>query len=133
MATFATSDYEIDTHSFEIEEQEDCVALFPPDSDGAMQITAFVADGADVTDAELEEASADGAPEDAPREPVRCGEFRGFHCRFTGEDGAWRVWWLAAGPCHLYVTYNAAEAEAGRHDAEVDAMLATLRLKTTST
>jgi hypothetical protein len=127
MAIFRTEDYAIDPGDFEVEEQDDCVALIPPDGDGAMQITAFVADGSEVTDDEIAEASADGAPEDAEREPVRCGDFRGFHSRFTREDGAWRVWWLAAGGCHLYVTYNGAEEDAGRHDAAIDAVMATLR------
>lgn len=129
MPTFKTEDYELDTRGFEVEELDDCVALIPPDGDAAMQITAFVADGSEVTDAEIAEASADGAPEEAPREPVTCGDFRGFESRFVGEDGAWRVFWLAAGDCHLYVTYNGAEEDAGRHDAEVDALMASLRLR----
>ena len=127
MARYANEHYELDPGDFEVEEQEDGVALLPPDGEGALHITAFVTDSGDVTDEELEESSADGAPEETPREPVKCGAFRGFHARFEDDDGAWRVWWLAAGGVHLHVTWNGEPRDAGRHDAAVDAVLATLR------
>jgi len=129
MARYANEDYELDPKGFEVEEEDDGVALLPPEGEGALLITAFVADSGDVTDEEIEEASADGAPEETPRDPVRCGEFRGFHARFTDDDGAWRVWWLAAGGVHLHVTWNGDPDDAGRHDAAVDAILATLRVR----
>ena len=60
---------------------------------------------------------------------VRYGDFAGYRVEFAAL-GVWqRGWVLRAGGFPLDVSYSCPQAQTGRDDAAVDAMLASLRLE----
>jgi hypothetical protein len=58
---------------------------------------------------------------------AKCGDFLGYETRFVSRGHLIHGWVLAAGEIPLDVTYKCDEADAGREDDELRAMLATLR------
>ena len=65
--------------------------------------------------------------------PRRCGDFAGHATQFVAGSVWIRGWALRAGEQGLDVNYRCASADAGRDDAEVDAVLSTLRLRAPAT
>ena len=65
--------------------------------------------------------------------PRRCGEFAGYETRFDAGSVWIRGWALLAGEEGLDVNYRCAITDAGRDDAEIDAVLSTLRLRRPAT
>ena len=63
----------------------------------------------------------------------RCGDFAGHETRFAAGSVRIRGWALLAGEAGLDVNYRCATPDAGRDDAEVDAVLSTLRLRRAAT
>ena len=59
--------------------------------------------------------------------PAKCGDFRGYETRFVSRGQLIHGWVLAAGDLPLDVTYKCDEADVGHEEAELRAMLATLR------
>ena len=58
---------------------------------------------------------------------AKCGDFHGYETRFVSRGQLIHGWVLAAGELPLDVTYKCDEADAGGEEAELRAMLATLR------
>jgi len=61
--------------------------------------------------------------------PAHCGDFSGFYACDVAYGEQWRQWFLFAGAVPLGCVYRSDPAVAGRDDADVDAMLRTLRAR----
>lgn len=59
--------------------------------------------------------------------PAKFGDFRGYETRLVSRGQLIQSWVLAAGELPLDVTYRCDEADAGREEADLRGMLATLR------
>jgi hypothetical protein len=81
------------------------------------------------TDAETWIKTAADVDRQKGREVVaaKYGDFDGYETRFVSRGRLIHSWVLAAGDLPLDVTYKCDEADAGREEAELRAMLATLR------
>jgi len=58
----------------------------------------------------------------------KCGDFHGYEVRFAALGDWIRGWALVANGVGVDIDYRCPEAEAKRDDAEIDAVLSTLRL-----
>lgn len=110
-----------------LKDDGETVTLSPGDADAALQITSFTKGTGPIGDAELADLAQRGAPADTSRKPVTCGDFQGYRAAYLEDEVSWRVWWLARGGTHLYITYNTAPVHRDRHGAIVDWILGTLR------
>ncbi len=119
--------FSIDNAGWGIAESADSLTLTPADVDGALIISSFTRADGDIDDEELRRLATQGASHEAVRLMTRCGQFHGYTSVYDEKGTHWRVWWLVRGPIHLYATYNCHLDYAGRHDATVDRMLASLR------
>jgi hypothetical protein len=109
----------------------DFVAIVPPTGEVLLRLSTFDLQRAKIDAAEWTEVTA-GLNRSRGREvmAVRCGDFSGYRTRFAPGDGRWLTgWMLHAGAIPLDVNFDCALQDAGRYDAAVDAMLATLRAK----
>ena len=130
LVIYSTSSWSIETAGWRCEDDQGSIAFIPCDADGeaALILGTFRKDAGVVTDDELRQMSARGAPSDAPREFVTCGEFRGVGTRFVQDGVAWRVWWLGGDSIHIYATFTCEPGAIGSHDAVVEWMLSQLRV-----
>jgi len=113
---------------WEWEEGEDCVSFFSDDSVGALQVSAYQKEGADVDDADLLEFIPEEIPV-ASGTPVKIGVFTGFLISYHEDETYWRQWWLKAGQIMVYLTYNTDPADQGTEDAVIDQIVSTLKLR----
>jgi hypothetical protein len=127
MPIYVGHGFQIERGGWGMEDDEDTLTLVPADIDAALQITALTSPNPQISDAELQMLAEKGAPADAVRQTIKCGSLWGLHAQYEDEGTHWRVWWLAAGRLHLYVTYNCHMDYGGRHDAVLDWMLSSLR------
>ncbi|MEP6691667.1 MAG: hypothetical protein ABJD07_10945 [Gemmatimonadaceae bacterium] len=126
---YEASAWMMESPGWRIDESEESIAFLPCDGDdAALTVSAFRNTIGAIADDELREMAGRASPAGAIHAPVTCGEFRGLHARYEHEGVAWRVWWLALGATHLYVTFNCDPATAGTRDAVLDWMMTTLRL-----
>jgi hypothetical protein len=125
---YSSSWWQLETAGWAVDEDGVAVALAPADAlgDAALVLSAYRKD-VFIGDTELRKLTERGAPAAVRRVPIRCGDFRGFHATYEAEEVHWRVWWLASRKTHVYATFNCSMGDAGRHDAVLDWMLATLR------
>jgi hypothetical protein len=106
------------------------VAIRPPAKDALLRFTTFERAGVEAG-AWTEAVAHVNRSRGRPVVPVSCGGFSGYRTQFTPGDGRLlRGWALHAGAFPLDVTYACAVEDAGRDDAAVEAMLATLELRT---
>jgi hypothetical protein len=121
----------IESAGWAVDESEDHTAFVPCDTaeEAALIIGAFRKSDGAIAPEELWEMSGKASPPSAGRESVKCGPFEGYRTRYDAEDSLhWRVWWLAQGSLHLYVTFNCQRDDAGKHDMVLDWMLSTLKV-----
>jgi hypothetical protein len=114
--------------AWSIEEAEECIGFIPDDARGALQISAYTKNGLDIPLADLRRFAREGAPGQADPTAVRCGDFRGFTKDYLEDGRAWRAWWLAAGPHHLYITWNSDLKDTGAYRGLVNELVTSLRL-----
>ena len=87
------------------EEDDVCVTFRPPDSSGAVQVSAANKDNGDITDDDLTEFASERLAQ-RPVEHVTTPNLQGIYVEYVDGDRVWREWWLRRGHLLLYVTYN---------------------------
>ena len=105
-------------------------AFEPPGRDALLRITRTSPSWSDLSAEDWVDSV--GQINRAMRRPVgrvRRGVFTGYRTSFATDDRAFRGWALRAGTLALDATYICPLDLAGRDDAAVDAMLATLYLR----
>ena len=107
------------------------LAVVPPTADALLRLTTFDGSRASMDAAAWVDFAAEvHRPRGRPVVPVCCGDFAGYRTPFAPDDERWlRGWMLHADGIPLDVTYTCGEADAGRDDPVVEAMLDSLRLR----
>ena len=113
--------------NWDIEELDDAVSLFNPDSSGTLLISTIKEDEI-ISDEYLEELVSDHIDAGADLHDVECGEFDGVSCCYEADAGYWCEWYLRHGAIMLFVTYDCALEDEGNEDDLVDSMLETLAI-----
>ncbi len=124
------SGWSIQVHpQWDAEEALDRILISAAEEGGDLELKTRVKLDGPVTGADLD--ALDAIPDRwRPAVEVQCGVFRGL--RYGGDDdGLHMVWWrLACGPVMLRAFFNGLPRHAAVEVAQVEAMLATLRLET---
>ena len=115
--------------AWRIEEAEECIGLVPADERGALQISAYTKTGLDIPLEDMRRFARERSPGQSEPTAVRCGDFHGFTSEYAEDGVSWRGWWLAAGPHHLYVTWNTELNDPQVHRDVVNELMTTLRLR----
>ena len=85
---------------------EECSTITGPRHSGALQISAYQKERANVTDGDLREFALEQRGSSAPLRRYRFGAFEGFGVTWQSNGTCWREWWLRTGSVMLYVTFN---------------------------
>jgi hypothetical protein len=120
------------------EQRGDHVAVLNAHPGTLLRLTTFDPAASGMTARQwVEMAARVHPPQGRPLAEVRCGDFSGFRTEFgwlggsapSGDEDGWlRGWMLECDGLPLDVTYTCPLSAAGRDDADLRAMLETLRL-----
>jgi len=113
-----------------MENDEDSVLLYDPDEGvGTLEISCFCKDDSPTTEEELLELAADTIAAGARRMDVSLGEMSGLLFFYSDEGMAWKEWYLAAGNCVFFITYDCPEDMEGAEDEELAEIIGSLKIK----
>lgn len=113
-----------------METDEDSVLLYDPDNGvGTLEVSCFCKDDAVTTEEELLDLAADTLAAGARRMDVNLGDMHGLMLSYIDDGLAWREWYLAAGNCVFFVTYDCPEDEEGVEDEELAAIIGSLKIR----
>jgi hypothetical protein len=113
--------------SWSWEDGSPAISFLRDDGVGALLVSAHGKSEGEVTFFDLMSTASERVPEHVQLEACEVGDFSGLTVTIARPEGHSREWWLRAGPTLLYVTQICSHEDAGVEDAEVDAVLATLR------
>lgn len=111
--------------AWQIEELEDAVSFFDPDSNGTLMISTLVEDEP-ISDEFLEEMLEVHHNADAELYDVEYGPFAGVTCCYANDEEYWCEWYLVTDNLMLYVTYNCPLEEEGMEDDLIESILESL-------
>jgi hypothetical protein len=110
------------------EEADDSIAFYDPEADvGTLQVSCICTDDP-VTDEDLLAMAEDIISAGKRYSKVQVGELAGIMFRYYDGDDAWKEWYLAAGNCLFFVTYDCSREAEGAEDEEVAEILESLRV-----
>jgi len=109
-------------------EREDESTLFRRDGGVGTLAVTLLCDKAQVTRETLLELAAATVEEGHSASDIQAGAHPGLYFSYHEEATAWREWYLAAGQCVFFVSYDCLQADEGKEAAEVDAIVARLTL-----
>jgi hypothetical protein len=113
-----------------LEEHADHLTLMPASGDSLLRLSSFSVEETGTDAARwIEVATHFNRLRGRSGVAVRCGDFTGEATKFAAGGKWFRGWVLRAHEIPLDVTYSCAEADAGRDDPTVDAMLQSLKLR----
>jgi hypothetical protein len=128
MKKYQSTYWQIDLpENWEIEEMDDAVSLFNPDSSGTLLIST-VKEDENISDDYLEELLAEHIDAGADLHDIECGQFDGLTCCYEADEGYWCEWYLRHGSIMLFVTYDCSLEDEGSEDDLIDSMLETLAI-----
>lgn len=110
---------------WQIEEVEEAVSFFDPNSSGTLLISTIVEDEP-ISDDYLEEMLAEHLDAGAELHEIELGPFEGVTCCYEADEGYWCEWYLRHGNMLLFVTYDCALEDEGKEDDVIDSILETL-------
>ena len=99
--------------------------LIPPDGGGVLSIRT-TKNKRGLTDKDLRYLARDLIEDGYEPEGVKLGEFEGLAFRYEEDNSYWRQWYVRNGSLWLHINYDCPESDQGKHDAEIDKILATL-------
>ena len=109
-------------------EREDESTLFRLDDGVGTLAVTLLCDRESVTGETLMELAAATREEGHAPTDIQTGTHSGLYFSYGEEATAWREWYLAAGKCVFFVSYDCLQADEGKEAAEVDAIVAALTL-----
>ncbi len=113
-----------------METDEDSVLLYDPDNGvGTLEISCFCKEDGTTTQEELLDLAADTIASGARRMDVSLGGMDGLLFFYTEEGMAWKEWYLAAGNCIFFITYDCPEELEGAEDDELVEIIGSLKIK----
>ena len=109
-------------------EREDESTLFRrEDGTGTLEVT-LLCDKEQVTRETLMELASSTREEGHTAGDIRSGVHEGLYFSYEEEGTAWREWYLAAGNCVFFVSYDCPQGDESNESAETDAIVAGLTL-----
>lgn len=112
---------------WEADQEEDTVYISDEDNVGEIAITTLQKDGSEpITDVELEQFSEDI---EASGQAINLGQLTGSYFEYADGEDAVREWHLFHESTLLIITYHCLSDDQGMDDAAVDAIIATLDIK----
>jgi hypothetical protein len=99
--------------------------LVPPDEGAVLSIRTSKVKGR-LTEKDLRYLARDLIEDGYEPEGVKLGEFEGLAFRYEEDNSYWRQWYVRSGPLWLQINYDCPESHQGRHDADIDKILASL-------
>lgn len=113
-----------------METEEDSVLLYDPDNGvGTLEISCFCKEQGETTTQELLDLAADTLAAGARRMDVSLGGMTGLLFFYTDDGTAWKEWYLAAGNCVFFITYDCPEEMEGVEDDELAEIIGSLTIK----
>ncbi len=108
------------------EHADDSVVLYDNEAEvGTVQVSCICADQP-VTREDLLDLAAELIDEGKRHTDVEIGGKQGIMFRYYDGDQSWKEWFLAAGECAFYVTYDCPREGEGVEDEEVAQILESL-------
>ena len=94
--------------SWTVDDSESAVVFVPGEDEEAALIVSAFFKSSDITPQDMRKAIEGGARGANNFEEAQIGEFKGYYATYISEDEdgktAWRVWCVACGDMHLYVS-----------------------------
>ncbi len=113
-----------------METDEDSVLLYDPDNGvGTLEISCFCKEDCATTREELLDLAADTIASGARRMDVNLAGMDGLLFFYTEDGMAWKEWYLAAGNCTFFITYDCPEELEGAEDDELVEIIESLKIK----
>lgn len=113
-----------------METDEDSVLIYDPDDGvGTLEISCFCKEDVATTEEELLELAADTIASGARRMDVHLGDMSGLLFFYVEEGMAWKEWYLAAGNCVFFITYDCPEELEGAEDEELAEIIGSLKIR----
>jgi len=109
-------------------EREDESTLFRREGGAGTLAVTLLCDKESVTREKLKELATSTCEEGHVPHDIQSGEHSGFYFSYEEEGTVWREWYLAAGYCVFFVSYDCAQGDESKEAAEVDAIVAGLTL-----
>ncbi|HEY0635897.1 MAG TPA: hypothetical protein VGE00_10990 [Gammaproteobacteria bacterium] len=109
-------------------EREDESTLFRREGGAGTLAVTLLCEEESVTRETLLELAASTLEEGHLPSAIQAGELQGLFFSYEEEGTAWREWYLAAGRCLFFVSYDCATGEAASEAAAVNAIIARLEL-----
>lgn len=109
-------------------EREDESTLFRQEGGAGTLAVTLLCEEESVTRDTLLELAASTLEEGHLPSAVQAGELQGLYFSYEEEGTAWREWYLAAGRCIFFVSYDCTTGAAAGEAAAVDAIIARLEL-----
>ncbi|GAB4291489.1 MAG: hypothetical protein Kow0096_05720 [Thiohalomonadaceae bacterium] len=112
-----------------MENDGDSVLLYDPEEGiGTLEISCFCKDEGATTDEELLDLAADTLAAGARRMDVNLGDMHGLMLSYSEDNMAWKEWYLAAGHCVFFITYDCPQDMEGAEDEELAAIIGSLTI-----
>ncbi|HEY0720271.1 MAG TPA: hypothetical protein VGE50_03355 [Gammaproteobacteria bacterium] len=109
-------------------EREDESTLFRQEGGAGTLAVTLLCEKENVTRETLLELASSTSEEGHPASDIEVGTLRGLYFAYAEEGTAWREWYLAAGHCLFFVSYDCPVGEESKEAAEVDRLIAQLEL-----
>lgn len=109
-------------------EREDESTLFRREGGAGTLAVTLLCDNGPVSRETLMELAAATREEGHSASDILAGAYSGLYFSYEEEATAWREWYLAAGNCLFFVSYDALQGDASKEAVEVDAIVAGLTL-----
>lgn len=110
-------------------EREDESTLFRHDGGAGTLAVTLLCDKESVTREMLMELASSTCEEGHSGTDIQTGALQGLYFSYEEEGTAWREWYLAAGRCVFFVSYDCPQGDESKEAAAVDVIVAGLTLK----
>ena len=110
-------------------EREDESTLFNRDGGAGSLAVTLLCDKEPVTREVLMGLAASTLEEGHTASDIQSGALQGLYFFYEEEGTAWREWYLAAGKCVFFVSYDCPQGDESKEAAEIDAIVAGLTLQ----
>lgn len=116
---------------WEADQDEYCTSLYDPEGSGALQVSAARNDTRPVTDEDLMDHVSARVREGAEMSRSANSFMTGFTTTLAREHNVWQEWWLRSASLVVYVTYICPVEDLGREREAVNAIIESIRPRTT--
>ncbi len=128
MPLYQQGNWSVDLPDGWLGERDDESTLFRREGGAGTLAVTLLCDKESVTQEKLMELASSTCEEGHTPHDIQAGAHRGLYFSYEEEGTAWREWYLVAGYCVFFVSYDCAQGDESKEMAEVDAIVAGLTL-----